>query len=441
MPVRLGPAGVPLSCKGRTIVEGIDDIIALGLDTMEVQTVRLVAPNHFDQFWQAGVLANKANFEMNIHGPYYAELLGNSSQRARSFAKMESALQAGKVLNARHITCHVGHYGETGRGREANEQIANIFAGVVDRANQLWGDGEEYPAFPWLEDGTPMKIGIETSGRQELWGSLEEVLEVVNHVEGTIPVINMAHIHARGHGRLKTSEDYGELFDLVRETIGTKTFYCHFSGIEHRSGNALHYTQIKKSDLNFDPIAEFLVEDGEWLDVTIISDSPLLEHDAMFMYQSIEKCRHRQLERKARDERQKNVVSHAGMEKSGAENDENADSDAEMSEQEKTELIAAEDAVVQAEKDGAVNEETEGGSESKGEAESEGGSESEGEAETEAEAESASSDEQAKEATKKTQKKPTKAKKAKASATTDSTTGTDDEDDLFNSENDDDDLF
>ena len=50
-------------------------------------------------------------------------------------------------------------------------------------------------------------IGIETSGRQELWGTLEEVLEVANHVEGTVPVLNMAHIHARGHGRLRTSED------------------------------------------------------------------------------------------------------------------------------------------------------------------------------------------------------------------------------------------
>ena len=52
-------------------------------------------------------------------------------------------------------------------------------------------------------------------------------------------------------------------------------------------GNALHYTQIKKSDLNFEPLAEFLVEEGDWLDVTIISDSPLLEHDAMYMSQLI----------------------------------------------------------------------------------------------------------------------------------------------------------
>ena len=88
MPVKLGPAGVPLSCKGRTIVEGMDDIISLGLETMEVQTVRMVAPQHFEQYWQAGVLANKTGFEMNIHGPYYSELLGNRLQRNRSLAKV-----------------------------------------------------------------------------------------------------------------------------------------------------------------------------------------------------------------------------------------------------------------------------------------------------------------------------------------------------------------
>ena len=166
--------------------------------------------------------------------------------------------------------------------------------------------------FPWIKNGTPSKIGVETSGRQELWGSLEEVLEVVNHVEGTIPVLNIAHIHARGHGQMRTSEDYGELFDMVRETIGTKEFYCHFSGVEHRTGNAMHYTQIKKSDLNFEPLAEFIVEDGGWLDITLISDSPLLEHDAMYMMQNIEKSRHKQLERKAREDRRRALSLQTG---------------------------------------------------------------------------------------------------------------------------------
>ena len=313
MPVKLGPAGIPLSCKGRTIVEGMDDIISLGLETMEVQTVRMIAPQHFEQYWQAGVLANKTNFEMNIHGPYYSELLGNKVERGRSLTKIEATLQAAKTINARHITLHAGHYGEMGRGRDANEQLANVFSGIVDRVAEIWHDDEDiYPVFPWLKDGTPSKIGVETSGRQELWGSLEEVLEVVNHVEGTIPVLNIAHIHSRGHGRMRTSEDYGELFDQVRETIGTKEFYCHFSGVEHRTGNAMHYTQIKKSDLNFEPLAEFIVEDGGWLDITLISDSPLLEHDAMYMLQNIDKAKHKQLERKAREDRRRALAAQTG---------------------------------------------------------------------------------------------------------------------------------
>ena len=173
-------------------------------------------------------------------------------------------------------------------------------------------ESEDYAAFPWVIDQFPTLIGVETSGRQELWGTLEEVPEVTNHVEGTVPVLNLAHIHARGHGRLRTSEDFGELFDLVRRTNGGKTFYCHFSGIEHRMGNALHYTQIKKSDLKFEPLAEFLAEDGDWLDITMISDSPLLEHDAMFMLQQCEQAEHRLFE-KARDERRNKLAIAQGM--------------------------------------------------------------------------------------------------------------------------------
>ena len=149
MPIKLGPAGVPLSCKGRTIVEGMDDIISLGLETMEVQTVRMVAPQHFEQYWQAGVLANKTDFEMNIHGPYYSELLGNRVERGRSMTKIETTLQAARTINARHITLHAGHYGDMAPGSAANEQVANVFAGIVDRVHEIWHDDEdEFPVFP-----------------------------------------------------------------------------------------------------------------------------------------------------------------------------------------------------------------------------------------------------------------------------------------------------
>ena len=316
MSLKLGPAGVPLSCKGRTIVEGMDDITVLGLDAMEVQTVRTIQPQHFDQYWQAGILSWKSDFEMNMHGPYYAELLGSKRERNRTLSKMETSLQAGKIINARHLTFHVGPYGEYDPGTEANEQVANVMAGVVERVREVWGDEEEeeeYSAFPWVHESEPSLVGVETSGRQELWGTVEEVLEVCNHVEGTVPVLNMGHIHARGHGGLRTSEDYAELFDQARETYGGSTFYCHFAGVEHRMGNALHYTQIKKADLKFEPFAEYLAEEGDWMDITIISDSPLLEHDAMYMLQHYDKARQRLLEIKARDERRAKLAAQQGI--------------------------------------------------------------------------------------------------------------------------------
>ena len=316
MPLRFGPAGVPLSCKGRTIVEGMDDITALGLETMEIQTVRTVTPQHFNEYWQAGILSWKSDFEMNMHGPYYADLLGDRRSRQRTLMKMETSLQAAKVINARHITYHVGPYGERKAGRETNEHLANILQGVVERCRQLWGNEEDeidYAAFPWVLENEPTLIGVETSGQQSLWGTLDEVLEVVNHVEGTVPVLNMAHIHARGNGSLRTSEDFGELFDQVREQYGGKTFYCHFSGIEHRGGNAMHYTQLKKSDLKFEPLAEYLAEEGDWLDVTVISDSPLLEHDAMYMLQKYDKAKQKLLERRALEERRYKLALEAGL--------------------------------------------------------------------------------------------------------------------------------
>ena len=316
MPLKLGPAGVPLSCKGRTIVEGMDDITVLGLETMEIQTVRQVQPHHFDQYWQAGILSHKTDFEMNVHGPYYGELLGSRRERNRTLAKMESSMQVGKIVNARHMVCHVGPYGEYEPGTEANEEVANILSGVVERVRSIWGveeEEEEYSAFPWVHKEEPTLVAVETSGQQELWGTVEEVLEVVNHLPGTVPVLNMAHIHARGHGRLKTSEDYAELFDQARKTIRGKKFYCHFAGVEHRMGNAQHYTQIKKSDLKFEPFAEYLAEEGDWMDITIISDSPLLEHDAMYMVQHYEKARQRLLEIRARDERRMKLAAESGI--------------------------------------------------------------------------------------------------------------------------------
>ena len=57
--------------------------------------------------------------------------------------------------------------------------------------------------------------------------------------------------------------------------------YADFAGVEHRDGNELRLTPIKKGDLRFETLAECLADVRP--EATIISSSPLLEHDAMYM--------------------------------------------------------------------------------------------------------------------------------------------------------------
>ena len=49
------------------------------------------------------------------------------------------------------------------------------------------------------------------------------------------------------------------------------------------------------------------------MDITIISDSPLLEHDAMYMLQHYDKARQRLLEIRARDERRAKLAAQTGI--------------------------------------------------------------------------------------------------------------------------------
>ena len=76
-------------------------------------------------------------------------------------------------------------------------------------------------------------------------------------------------------------------------------------------GNALHYTQIKKSDLKFEPFAEFLAEEGG-LDGYYHTQT-LLEHDAMYMMQHYDKARQRLMEIRARDERRIELAKESGL--------------------------------------------------------------------------------------------------------------------------------
>ncbi|MEM7828413.1 MAG: hypothetical protein QW561_03650, partial [Candidatus Aenigmatarchaeota archaeon] len=99
------------------------------------------------------------------------------------------------------------------------------------------------------------KIGIEVTGRTDELGDLEDVLEIVKRTHSTEPVINWAHIHARGAGSLKRQEDFRKVFEQIKREIGPaclRDIYFLFSGISYSLKGEIEHIPYRKADIRIE---------------------------------------------------------------------------------------------------------------------------------------------------------------------------------------------
>jgi len=284
MGIRFGPAGIPLSCKGRTLKDGIEDIHALQLDAMEVQLLRPMReiPEDTNLIRELGM---ELDVQLTVHAPYYMDLLGEEDYLKRS---LDNAIWSGKIadeLGAPLVITHIGMYHDHSPA-EALELAVKQVRWVRDR---------------FKKNEIKARLGLVTSGRQRVFGSIDEILAIVKRVGNTVPILNIPNIHSRENGSLREMEDFESLLERTRSITEQTDFYMHFSGVEHAEGDKLMSTPIKKGDLKFDPLAEVMLNHEDW-DFTVISESPLLEHDAVYMKLILDRTVQR---RKQKEERLK----------------------------------------------------------------------------------------------------------------------------------------
>lgn len=213
---------------------------------------------------ELGQMGKEMDVQLTMHTPYYMDLASNSELTARCMDNIRWAGIMTDQMEGDLVVTHLGLALEKNK-KQAKKNITDNVTSIME-----W----------WKENGIRPRLGFETSGRNEVFGSLEEVLEMCDKIEGTVPVINFAHAHARDGGSLREPQDFGALLDRVRDYVDGH-FYTHFSGVEHEGGNEKRITPIKKGDLKFEPLADYLADENP--NITIISSSPLLEHDAMYM--------------------------------------------------------------------------------------------------------------------------------------------------------------
>ncbi len=320
--IRFGPAGIPLSCKGRTLRDGIADVHHLGLTAMEVQFIKvnpltrlaldeevgkvprelplqlvvsagsgdhqggtpsltaLTSPlkkrdslttltwslaKDYADLQQTKALARALDTDLTLHAPYYVDFFGSSDAREQSTRQIQWAGVLAQGLGARLTVTHLGFYG----GGERADSIQELTEIVVDLSN-------------WLKQFSrgAVRLAIEPSGHPDVFGSREEVLDLVHRVKGTVPVLNLPHLAARER---RSFDEPEQLEPIVKEFVAATDgpLYLNFSGVEYYGSGEFRLTPIKRGLVRFDPLAELLAERD--YDVTVISSSPLLEHDAMYM--------------------------------------------------------------------------------------------------------------------------------------------------------------
>ena len=92
-----------------------------------------------------------------------------------------------------------------------------------------------------------MAFGIETMGKVNQLGTLEEVVELCRMDKRLWPVVDFGHLNARNKGGyFLTTDDYRRVFDTVATRLDDQravNMHCHFSKIEYTdAGEKKHLT-------------------------------------------------------------------------------------------------------------------------------------------------------------------------------------------------------
>ncbi len=268
--MRFGCAGVPVKSADRTTLGGIACAGELGLDAFEMEFVHGCRMKE-ETAGQAGEIARKHSISLSCHGSYYLNLLSPEPEKLER--TKQELLTTGAILTAAgggRIAFHSGFY----LGMPKEEAFKKMRA-VFQELTQEFKD-RKYTAI----------LAPELTGKPTQFGSLDELWQLVEEIgyDKLRPTIDWSHYHARDNGFVKGKEEYVKALGLVEKKGGKKalkSLHCHFQSVKFSIKGELSHLPLSADTPPFRPLAEALKEFE--CDGTIISESPLIEADALEM--------------------------------------------------------------------------------------------------------------------------------------------------------------
>lgn len=265
---RFGTVGSPLSTpkKPGGSVGAIQRCAELGLFGLELGWVRAVRISE-EACAEIKAAALENDVALSIHAPYFINLNAEDEEWPKSRQRLMDAAYYGNLAGATDVIFHPGSY----FGRPPSEVLPKS----IERLAGCVGELRAAQNFITLRP--------ETMGKSAMLGSLEDTLEMSRSIDGVLPCIDFAHLHARpGNGSMNTYSEWASVLETYGRVLGDaalKNLHIHISGIEYGEKGEREHLPLEDSDLNLEAIFRALQDFG--CQGRMLCESPILEEDAL----------------------------------------------------------------------------------------------------------------------------------------------------------------
>ena len=267
--VRFGPAGVPIQCDGSSTLDGVKCCAELQLDAMEMEFVQGVRLSE-ESALEIAAVAKHLDISLSSHAPYFINFCSREASKIELSTR--NLLQAARITHAaggRITVFHPGFY----QKQKPEDAYAAAKKHLAEAHEKIVAEG-----------AAAVILGAETVGKKSAFGGLEENVRLSQELGFVQPVLDFAHIHARGDVRLKTEDDYMKIFSLLEQRLGdyVQHFHAHFSEVSYSDkGEQYHLPLGAKNEPPLQPLLKVLAENG--YGGTIICETPKIDIDAQLM--------------------------------------------------------------------------------------------------------------------------------------------------------------
>lgn len=282
MSIKFGPAGNSdsFSAAHKSSLAAPKWIRDFGLDAYEYQCGKGVNVGE-ETARQLGENARACGIAMSLHAPYFINLANPDPESlAKTAGYILSACKAADWMGATRITVHSGAIMK----RERREALDVALASTREVVKIVDGEGFGH-----------MALCLETMGKINQLGDLDEALELCQLDERLLPCVDFGHLYARTLGEMDGSrEEVERVLDRMEERLGSERasrFHSHFSRIQFTPGGGekMHLT-FAQDDYGPDhvPLMQALAKRG-WGPTIICESAGTQAEDALTMkkaYQS-----------------------------------------------------------------------------------------------------------------------------------------------------------